>query len=128
MAEIAELLKVNRQTIRNWINDRYLPSIHVGRRVRIAQSDLDAFLRTRQTGNSDIHPPGETEENGARPPAAEWRPTAGRSAAKTDARHRFLEAALKAGLVVSRGSGDLAPALRQLAARAHSWADELDPD
>ena len=45
VAEIAELLKVNPQTVRNWIDRRELPAVPVGqRRVRVRQSDLDRFL------------------------------------------------------------------------------------
>jgi excisionase family DNA binding protein len=43
--EIAELLRVNQQTVRNWIDIGELTAIRVGgRRVRISQDDLDAFL------------------------------------------------------------------------------------
>ena len=45
VAEIAEQLKLNSQTIRNWIDQGSLPAVRVGpRRVRVRQSDLDAFL------------------------------------------------------------------------------------
>jgi excisionase family DNA binding protein len=43
--EIAESLKVNQQSVRNWIDAGDLPAVWVGaRRVRVRQSDLDAFL------------------------------------------------------------------------------------
>jgi excisionase family DNA binding protein len=35
VAEIAELLKVNQQTVRNWIDRGSLPAVRVGRRVRV---------------------------------------------------------------------------------------------
>ncbi len=45
VAEIAELLKVNQQTIRNMIDRAELPAVCVGaRRVRVRPSDLDTFL------------------------------------------------------------------------------------
>ena len=44
VADVAELLKLNRQTVRNWINDGYLKASHVGRRVRILRSDLEELL------------------------------------------------------------------------------------
>jgi excisionase family DNA binding protein len=45
VADVAELLKLNPQTIRNWIDRGELPAVRVGpRRVRIRQSDLDALL------------------------------------------------------------------------------------
>ena len=35
VAEVAELLKLNQQTVRNWIDQGSLPAVRVGRRVRI---------------------------------------------------------------------------------------------
>ena len=35
VAEVAEILKLNQQTVRNWIDGGYLKAFHVGRRVRI---------------------------------------------------------------------------------------------
>jgi len=47
VAEVAELLKLNQQTVRNWIDRGELPAVRVGsRRVRIRQSDLDEALAT----------------------------------------------------------------------------------
>jgi excisionase family DNA binding protein len=43
--EIAELLKVNQQTVRNWIDRGELAAVRVGaRRVRVRRADLDAYL------------------------------------------------------------------------------------
>ena len=43
--EVAELLKLNQQTIRNMIDRGELGAVRVGqRRVRVRQSQLDAFL------------------------------------------------------------------------------------
>jgi excisionase family DNA binding protein len=43
--QVAELLKLNPQTIRNWIIDGAIPAVYVGeRRVRIKQSVLDELL------------------------------------------------------------------------------------
>lgn len=45
VAEIAEILKLNQQTVRNWIDQGSLPALRVGtRRVRVRRSDLDAYL------------------------------------------------------------------------------------
>lgn len=45
VAEVAELLRLNQQTVRNIIDRGELRAVRVGpRRVRIRQSDLDAFL------------------------------------------------------------------------------------
>ena len=49
VAEVAELLKLNQQTVRNWIDQGDLPAIHVGRRVRIARSDFDALIEAGRT-------------------------------------------------------------------------------
>ena len=48
--EVASTLKMNQQTIRNWIDNGYLPAIRIGRRVRIKRSDFDALLEASYTG------------------------------------------------------------------------------
>jgi len=35
VAEVAAVLKLNQQTVRNWIDQGSLPALRVGRRVRI---------------------------------------------------------------------------------------------
>jgi len=49
VAEVAELLKLNQQTVRNWIDAGSLPAVKVGRRVRIRRSDLDRKLEEGRT-------------------------------------------------------------------------------
>jgi excisionase family DNA binding protein len=49
VAEVAEMLKLNQQTIRNWIDQGTLPALRVGRRVRIRRSDLDRKLEEGAT-------------------------------------------------------------------------------
>ena len=50
VGEVAELLRLNQQTVRNWIDRGELPAVRVGeRRVRIRQSDLDEFLAAGAT-------------------------------------------------------------------------------
>jgi excisionase family DNA binding protein len=45
VAEVPELLKLNQQTVRNMIDRGELGHVRVGqRRVRVRQSQLDAFL------------------------------------------------------------------------------------
>ena len=44
VAEVAATLKLNQQTVRNWIDQGSLPAIRVGRRVRIRRSDFDRLL------------------------------------------------------------------------------------
>ena len=54
VAEIAELLKLNPMTIRNWIDAGELAAVRVGkRRVRVRQSALDAFLEAGSTSTPD---------------------------------------------------------------------------
>jgi excisionase family DNA binding protein len=44
VAEVAETLKLNQQTVRNWIDQGSLPALRVGRRVRIKRSDFKRVL------------------------------------------------------------------------------------
>ncbi|MGI8413106.1 MAG: helix-turn-helix domain-containing protein [Solirubrobacteraceae bacterium] len=44
VAEVADLLKLNQQTVRNWIDQGSLPALRVGRRVRIKRSDFERLL------------------------------------------------------------------------------------
>jgi excisionase family DNA binding protein len=52
VAEVAELLKLNQQTVRNWIDAGTLPAVRIGRRVRIKRSDLDRILESGYQGSS----------------------------------------------------------------------------
>jgi excisionase family DNA binding protein len=57
VAEVAEWLKLNQQTVRNWIDQGSLPAVRVGRRVRIKQSDLDRVLdQGYQPGTTPVAP------------------------------------------------------------------------
>ena len=68
VAEVAGLLKLNQQTVRNWIEQGSLPALRVGRRVRIRRSDFDQLLEAGYTGGSrsnadaDATATTETEE------------------------------------------------------------------
>ena len=55
VAEVAEMLKLNQQTVRNWIDQGSLPALRVGRRVRIKQSDLDRVLADAYSGPPASH-------------------------------------------------------------------------
>ena len=64
VAEVAELLRLNQQTVRNWIDQGSLPALRVGRRVRIKRSDLDRLLTEgysagSQGGSGDSGPSAE---------------------------------------------------------------------
>jgi excisionase family DNA binding protein len=45
VAEVADLFKLNPQTLRNWIDRGELPCVRVGRRVRIRWEDMEAFMK-----------------------------------------------------------------------------------
>lgn len=65
VAEVAEMLKLNQQTVRNWIDHGSLPALRVGRRVRILRSDLEQMLEEGYTagGGSAGREPGPTAED-----------------------------------------------------------------
>jgi excisionase family DNA binding protein len=52
VAEVAEMLKLNQQTVRNWIEQGSLPALRVGRRVRIKRSDLERVLEAGYSGGA----------------------------------------------------------------------------
>ena len=57
VAEVAQLLTVNQQTVRNWIDREKLPAMHVGRRVRIRRQDLDAIIEAGSSGTTQVAEP-----------------------------------------------------------------------
>ena len=50
VAEVAATLKLNQQTVRNWIDAGTLPALRVGRRVRIKRSDFERILTESYSG------------------------------------------------------------------------------
>jgi excisionase family DNA binding protein len=50
VAEVAETLKLNQQTVRNWIDQGSLPALRVGRRVRIKRSDFQRVIDESYSG------------------------------------------------------------------------------
>ena len=65
VAEVAEKLRLNQQTVRNWIDAGSLPALRVGRRVLIKRSDLDRILEDAYRGTP---PPPRPDPSG---PSAE---------------------------------------------------------
>lgn len=65
VAEVAEMLKLNQQTVRNWIDQGSLPALRVGRRVRIRRSDLERVLEAGSTaaGRSAARDAGPSAED-----------------------------------------------------------------
>jgi excisionase family DNA binding protein len=64
VAEVAGMLKLNQQTVRNWIDQGSLPALRVGRRVRIKRSDFERVLAESYTagggaGAQDVGPTAE---------------------------------------------------------------------
>lgn len=66
VAEVAALLKLNQQTVRNWIDQGSLPAVRVGRRVRIRRSDLERVLKAGATRTES------SSSSGASPSAADF--------------------------------------------------------
>ncbi len=54
VAEVAETLKLNQQTVRNWIDQGSLPALRVGRRVRIKRSDFERILAENYSGTAPL--------------------------------------------------------------------------
>lgn len=50
VAEVAKTLKLNPQTVRNWIDQGSLPAVRVGRRVRIKRSDFERVVDQGYSG------------------------------------------------------------------------------
>ena len=65
VAEVAEMLKLNQQTVRNWIDQGSLPALRVGRRVRIKRSDFERVLAQSYTagGGTGGQEPGPSAED-----------------------------------------------------------------
>jgi excisionase family DNA binding protein len=57
VAEVAEMLKLNQQTVRNWIDQGSLPALRVGRRVRIRRSDFERVLEQSYSAGAAPPPP-----------------------------------------------------------------------
>lgn len=63
VAEVAEILKLNQQTVRNWIDQGSLPALRVGRRVRIKRSDFERVLAQSYTSGPAGHEAGPSAED-----------------------------------------------------------------
>jgi excisionase family DNA binding protein len=63
VAEIAAVLKLNQQTIRNWIDQGKLPAVRIGRAVRIKRADFEQLLTTAAgPATASDQPPAYTAE------------------------------------------------------------------
>ena len=63
VAEVAEMLKLNQQTVRNWIDQGSLPALRVGRRVRIRHSDFQRLIADGATARAAPPPPSPSAED-----------------------------------------------------------------
>jgi len=65
VAEVAERLRLNQQTVRNWIDQGSLPALRVGRRVRIKRSDFDRLVSDgyRSGAREEVTPAGPSADD-----------------------------------------------------------------
>ena len=104
--EVARLVKVSRQTVYNWVDRGQLPATRIGpRRVRVRQSDLNAFIAAGSTTGAPDQASGPSASDWGRLEAA----LANSSAAVADDDHAGLAESLDALADSARG---LAEALR----------------
>lgn len=112
VAEVAALLRLNQQTLRNWIDAGELPALRVGRRVRIRRSDLDELLEAGSTSSATIRTQLDGVEQEARERVAvelgrARRATLGRDDAKLAAALNLLaEAASDLALALDNSHDD----------------------
>ena len=51
--EVADLLKVNAESVRRWVRDNKLKAVKLSHKfIRISQDDLDQFIKTMRGGNN----------------------------------------------------------------------------
>jgi excisionase family DNA binding protein len=53
-------LKLNQQTVRNWIDQGQLPAVRIGRRVRVTRSDFDRLFDESHRLGQEHESPSET--------------------------------------------------------------------
>jgi excisionase family DNA binding protein len=107
--EIAELLRLNPQTVRNMIDRRELGAVRLGqRRVRVRESELERFLAAGEM-------PADRGDQPDREPGAV-------------ARDQFISALSEIlRRARTQDPAELASALREVAAAAEALADTLQP-
>jgi excisionase family DNA binding protein len=99
VAEIAERLKVNQQTVRNWIDRGQLAGIRVGsRRVRVPEADLERFIAE----SSSAQVPDETSARRVYAEAMQGVSAATEPAEEAAALRRLAKAATGLARVLSR--------------------------
>ncbi len=119
VAEVAALLKLNPQTVRNWIDNGTLPATKVGRRVRITRAELNAFIEAGAIMPGEPKRPEESEPHlsGEREPQPLGEPVD-----YSDLRNGLHAA----GAALDGGDrAELVEALRSLSRAAGELADRL---
>jgi excisionase family DNA binding protein len=120
VAEVAALLRVNQQTVRNRVDHGELRAVTVGkRRVRIRQSDLDAFLAASTAARY-----GGARLTMTRRPFRTSPTLLTRSGTVPASSSRTHSAVVDSAMMLN--PSELADALRRLAGAAQSLADNLD--
>ena len=136
VAEVAELLKLNQQTVRNWIDAGSLPAVRVGRRVRIRRSDFERVLEAGSTVAGPPTGPSAVDFWSGKPVgAAELDPDAPKQssavAAEFDPGAPEQSSAVAAELdpdAPEQSSAVAAASGPQIRARSTAVAAETDPD
>jgi excisionase family DNA binding protein len=70
VADVASILKLNQQTVRNWDRSEKLPALRIGRRVRIRRADFDALIEASVIGDLEHARARCVERLGRRDPVA----------------------------------------------------------
>ena len=86
---LAALLKLNHQTVRNWIDSGYLRAIRIGRRARTRRADFAAFSIASYTGNksaSERYPGWKRGRSGGSRAISLYRPPLAESCSLTGSR------------------------------------------
>ena len=48
LQEVADMLRVSRQSVYNWKNEKSLRTVKVGREYRVTEEDLQKFIESRR--------------------------------------------------------------------------------
>ncbi len=55
-AEVCKVLSIGRSRVYEMINQKEIPSVRIGRRIRIPRRPLEAWIREKQIGGPIIEP------------------------------------------------------------------------
>ena len=115
------MLRLNQQTVRNWIVNGSLPAVRVGqRRVRIRASDVEKVIAEGSTASTDAGERPLSPDATDQPPASD-----DTDIARAKAWERFASALADSNGAVVGNIEELAGALRLLAQSASELAEAL---